>query len=86
VIPNSTVSEHPPGLISKGQAYITTVINAVMRSPCWNRTAIFLSWDDWGGFYDHVVPPVVSKAGYGIRVRAWSSARSRRPASSTTSN
>jgi phospholipase C len=68
VIPNSSVSEHPPGLISKGQAYVTTVINAVMRSPCWNTTAIFLSWDDWGGFYDHVVPPVVSKAGYGIRV------------------
>jgi phospholipase C len=68
VIPNSSVSEHPPGLISKGQAYVTSVINAVMRSPCWNTTAIFLSWDDWGGFYDHVVPPVVSKAGYGIRV------------------
>ncbi|HWX95320.1 MAG TPA: alkaline phosphatase family protein [Solirubrobacteraceae bacterium] len=68
VIPNSSVSEHPPGLISKGQAYVTTVINAVMRSPCWNSTAIFLSWDDWGGFYDHVVPPSVSKAGYGIRV------------------
>jgi phospholipase C len=68
VIPNSSVSEHPPGLLSAGQAYVTTIINAVMRSPCWNSTAIFLSWDDWGGFYDHVVPPVVSKAGYGIRV------------------
>jgi Phosphoesterase family len=39
-----------------------------MRSPCWPSSAIFLSWDDWGGFYDHVVPPVVDGAGYGFRV------------------
>jgi phospholipase C len=41
-----------------------------MRSPNWNSTAIFLAWDDWGGFYDHVPPPVVDGAGYGIRVPA----------------
>jgi phospholipase C len=68
VIPNNKVSEHPPGLVSNGQAYVTNVINAVMRSPNWNSTAIFLTWDDWGGFYDHVVPPVVDKNGYGLRV------------------
>ena len=39
-----------------------------MRSPDWNSTAIFLTWDDWGGFYDHVVPPVVDGNGYGLRV------------------
>jgi phospholipase C len=39
-----------------------------MRSPCWSTTAIFLSWDDWGGFYDHVVPPSVDASGYGLRV------------------
>jgi phospholipase C len=39
-----------------------------MRSPDWDSTAIFLSWDDWGGFYDHVVPPVVDQQGYGLRV------------------
>jgi phospholipase C len=50
------------------QAYVTTLINAVMRSPCWGSSAIFLSWDDWGGFYDHVVPPVIDGAGYGFRV------------------
>ena len=41
-----------------------------MKSPYWNSTVIFLSWDDWGGFYDHVVPPQVDSWGYGIRVPA----------------
>jgi phospholipase C len=39
-----------------------------MQSPDWDSTAIFLSWDDWGGFYDHVVPPTVDENGYGLRV------------------
>jgi len=66
--PNVTVSEHPPSRVSKGQAYVTTLINSIMRSPCWGSTAIFLSWDDWGGFYDHVQPPQVDQNGYGPRV------------------
>jgi phospholipase C len=41
-----------------------------MRSPNWSSTAIFLAWDDWGGFYDHVVPPRVDGNGYGVRVPA----------------
>jgi phospholipase C len=68
IVPNGNVSEHPPGLISDGQRYVTTLINAVMQGPEWNSTAIFLSWDDWGGFYDHVIPPVVDGNGYGLRV------------------
>jgi len=68
ISPNSKVSEHPPALVSNGQAYVTTLINSIMRSPCWGSTAIFLSWDDWGGFYDHVVPPVIDGNGYGFRV------------------
>jgi phospholipase C len=68
ITPNGVVSEHPPALISTGQAYVTTLINSIMRSPCWDSTAIFLSWDDWGGFYDNVVPPDVDENGYGFRV------------------
>ncbi|MBO0744572.1 MAG: phospholipase [Candidatus Dormibacteraeota bacterium] len=68
VVPSGTVSEHPPGPVSFGQSYVTSLVNAVMRSPDWSSTAIFLSWDDWGGFYDHVTPPSVDVNGYGLRV------------------
>ena len=70
VMPSDLVSEHPPNLVSRGQSYVTSVINAVMRSPNWRSSAIFLAWDDWGGFYDHVVPPKVDRNGYGLRVPA----------------
>ena len=70
VIPNGRVSEHPPGRVSAGEKYVTQVINAGMRGPEWKSTAIFLAWDDWGGFYDHVVPPRVDGNGYGLRVPA----------------
>ncbi len=68
LVPDGVHSEHPPGLISDGQAYVTDIVNAVMRSPEWSSSAIFLAWDDWGGFYDHVAPPVVNAMGYGLRV------------------
>jgi phospholipase C len=66
--PNGAVSEHPPGLVSAGQTYVTGLINAIMRSPDWSSTAIFLTWDDWGGFYDHVEPPRIDANGLGLRV------------------
>jgi phospholipase C len=70
IIPNVSVSEHPPSLVSKGQTYVTGLINTIMQSPEWKSTAIFLAWDDWGGFYDHAVPPRVDRNGYGLRVPA----------------
>ncbi|HET8751763.1 MAG TPA: alkaline phosphatase family protein [Gaiellaceae bacterium] len=70
VVPADKVSDHPPALVTRGQAYVTGVINSIMRSRAWKSTAIFLCWDDWGGFYDHVRPPVVDDQGYGLRVPA----------------
>ncbi len=68
VVPNQHDSEHPPARIDDGQAWVTSLIDAVMRGPDWGSSAIFLTWDDWGGFYDHVVPPTVDASGYGLRV------------------
>ena len=70
ITPAQAVSEHPPGLVTAGQAYVTGLIDTIMRSPDWDSTAIFLAWDDWGGFYDHVRPPAVDEQGYGLRVPA----------------
>jgi phospholipase C len=70
LVPAQAVSEHPPALVSAGQTYVTSLINTVMASDEWDSTAIFLCWDDWGGFYDHVQPPRVDSQGYGLRVPA----------------
>ena len=70
VVPSSALSEHPPARVSAGSAYVTSLINAVMRGPDWSSTAIFLAWDDWGGFYDNLAPPKVDINGYGLRVPA----------------
>jgi phospholipase C len=70
VEPSGLVSEHPPARVSRGQSFVTSLVNAVMRSPDWKSSAIFLAWDDWGGFYDNVVPPTVDENGYGLRVPA----------------
>lgn len=68
IVPSAPVGEHPPADISVGMAYVTGLVNAVMNSSEWDSSAIFIAWDDWGGFYDHVTPPSVDHYGYGIRV------------------
>jgi phospholipase C len=68
VAPNMENSEHPSASIATGQRYVADLVNSIMCSPDWSSTAIFLAWDDWGGFYDHVVPPKVDENGYGLRV------------------
>jgi phospholipase C len=70
IVPSGANSDHPPASVHRSQAYVTAIINAAMKSPDWKSTAIFLSWDDWGGFYDHVAPPAVDQNGYGLRVPA----------------
>jgi phospholipase C len=68
IVPSGEVSEHPPSKVSAGQTYVTHLINTIMQGPNWKDCAIFLAWDDWGGFYDHVVPVAVDQNGYGLRV------------------
>src|SRR5919199_1470169 len=68
VVPSKKESEHAPASIADVQAFVTGLINAIMQGPDWDSTAIFLAWDDWGGFYDHVEPPKVDENGYGFRV------------------
>ena len=62
------VSEHPPARSDCGMDYVTYLVNAVMQSQYWGSTAIVITWDDYGGFYDHVAPPQVDFFGEGFRV------------------
>jgi phospholipase C len=74
IVPNAAVSEHPPASIVDGMKYVTSRVNTIMQSYYYDNTVIFIAWDDWGGFYDHVNPPVVDQTvgsasfGYGFRV------------------
>lgn len=70
VIPSIQISEHPPASIKKGMIWVTSVVNAIMNSKYWNNTAIIITWDEYGGFYDHVAPPKEDKFGLSFRVPA----------------
>jgi phospholipase C len=68
VCPAPDESCHPAFTLGGGQNFLASVVNAVAQSQYWSSTAIFVTFDDWGGFYDHVVPPVVDMYGLGARV------------------
>jgi phospholipase C len=68
VVPPGNADEHPPGGTCAGENWTVKQIDAIMRGPDWKSTAIFLTWDDFGGFYDHVYPPSVDGFGLGPRV------------------
>jgi phospholipase C len=68
IVPAEAVSEHPTASPEVGQKYVVTLVNTIMQSQYWNHTAIFIAWDDWGGFYDHVPPTQVDQYGLGFRV------------------
>ncbi len=67
VIPPYSASDHPPLQLQPGQNFVAQQVNTIMNSQYWNNTAIFLTWDDWGGFYDHVLPPPTDALGLGPR-------------------
>lgn len=66
----SGASEHPPGSIRAGERFVRTLHTALMRSSAWSSSAFLWAYDDWGGWYDHVVPPQVDEYGYGYRTPA----------------
>ena len=74
VIPDATESDHAEINDGTGPAWVASVVNAIGASPFWANTAIFITWDDWGGWYDHVPPPLGYSDGtsseyvYGFRV------------------
>jgi phospholipase C len=68
--PSFNQSDHPPTSICAGENWFVGVMNRLMTSPYWSSTAVILTWDDFGGFYDHVAPPHVDLYGLGARVPA----------------
>jgi phospholipase C len=70
ITPRGELSDHPGNMNSfcHGQNFTAEVLNAIMESPMWKDTAVFLTWDDYGGFYDHVPPIELDPFGLGIRV------------------
>jgi phospholipase C len=69
IVPAFTYSDHAgPGATAEGPDWVANIVNAIGASPFWDSTVIFISWDDWGGWYDHVPPQQIDNMGYGFRV------------------
>lgn len=70
VTPTGKASDHAHITNGTGPSWVASVVNAIGKSQYWDNTAIFLTWDDWGGWYDHVSPPVYNSNELGFRVPA----------------
>ncbi len=68
VAPSWPLSDHPGNRSARGPDWVAKVVNAIGKSPFWSSTVIFVIWDDWGGWYDHVPPPQLDYDGLGFRV------------------
>jgi phospholipase C len=68
VIPTGQASDHALITDGSGPSWVASIVNAIGNSPYWSNTAIFITWDDWGGWYDHVAPQVINSYEYGFRV------------------
>ncbi|MBV9439400.1 MAG: hypothetical protein JOZ24_05365, partial [Candidatus Eremiobacteraeota bacterium] len=68
VVPKGANSDHAGTNSATGPQWVASVVNAIGTSPFWSSTAIFVTWDDWGGWYDHVAPPQLDAMGLGMRV------------------
>jgi phospholipase C len=68
VMPSRLASDHAGSADASGPSWVASVVNAIGNSSYWSSTAIFVTWDDWGGFYDHVPPTIYDQYTYGFRV------------------
>ena len=68
IVTPARVSEHAPASVCVGENWTVQMLNSLMRGPDWSSTAVFLTWDDFGGFYDHVPPQQIDGYGLGFRV------------------
>ena len=68
VIPNGRSSDHPVGTDGSGPSWVASIVNAIGNSQYWDNTVILITWDDWGGWYDHVPPTIINSYEYGFRV------------------
>jgi phospholipase C len=68
VIPGGAESDHALTNNGTGPAWVASIVNAIGNSSYWNTTAIIITWDDWGGWYDHVAPSIYNSYEYGFRV------------------
>jgi phospholipase C len=68
ITPRFQLSDHPPFSTKHAHNWVTDIVNAIMRSAMWEDIAIFITWDEWGGLYDHVAPPTIDHMDLGFRV------------------